>query len=630
MFSSWLCKSQINEVTTVWVNKIASESGIVKVLDSSVDDNGNLYITGSFSGSVDVDASDTSNSIITANGLDDIFVLKLNSEGELIWVKQFGGNNDDVAKGITIHNNYVYITGYFNATVNFDSNNSSFQLTSNGNNDIFILKLNASGSVVWVKQQGGVLNDECLAITTDDNGNVYTTGYFWSTADFDPSNNEFNLTSSGQQDVFISKLNSEGELVWVKQIESFFGLYGNDIKIDSQGNVFTAGFFYGNTDFNPSSETNYVDANGFSDGFILKLNESGEFVWVKTLQGYDDGEDYGGEVLLNKINIDSNDDIILTGSFNNSIDLDPSDGLNIKTSNGNYDAFLVKLNADGSTNFGKQIGGIGNDFLRDHQIGNNNTILFTGRFEQTVEFDSGNSYALTSYGSSDIFLSKLNTSGEFVYAKHFGGTSFDSGSFLSIDAEENLFLLGSFNGTANFGADSHSYEVSTTVTNSVFLQKLSNCNIDAEITITDNVLSANATNTNYQWINCTTNEDITNATAQSFEPIENGSYAVKISYNNCEVISDCIEIETLSNEFNYLKAGVKVYPNPSEKLFNVSLPENYKLSSYELYNSFGQLVSFENKIESSDFQFEINTNSGVYFLKVYANDSNTIFKIIKN
>lgn len=163
MTSKWLwVKSLVGDVLEV--------SGIV------VDSEKNIYLTGYFAGTVDFNGVNK-----LSNGLSDIFLVKYDSSGNLVWSITAGQEYNDYGRGITIdENDNVYITGFFNDVINF----KEVTKFSSGNNDIFIAKFSKYGSLRWLNTAGGNTNNVGWGIAIDINGNVYSTGYFTSTANF--------------------------------------------------------------------------------------------------------------------------------------------------------------------------------------------------------------------------------------------------------------------------------------------------------------------------------------------------------------------------------------------------------------------------------------------------------------
>jgi hypothetical protein len=169
--------------------------------------------------------------------------------------QQFTGGNVLAQKVVTDSSGNVYTTGFFSGTVDFDPGAGTANLTSAGSDDSFISKLDSGGNYVWAKQLGGISAELAIGISVDSSGNVYTTGTFQGTADFDPGAGTANLTSAGGDDSFISKLDSSGNYVWAKQLGSTGADVAYGVSVDSSGNVYTTGFFSGTVDFDPGAGT---------------------------------------------------------------------------------------------------------------------------------------------------------------------------------------------------------------------------------------------------------------------------------------------------------------------------------------------------------------------------------------
>ena len=186
---------------------------------------------------------------------------------------------------ITDNSGNIYTTGLFNSNVDFDPSSATQSLIGT-NDDIFIQKLDPNGNLLWVREMDGGNYERGHAITLDQSNNVYVTGWFEGAVDFDSSANVFELYSTiGHQNTYITKYNSDGNFEWAKHIEGT-GINtdeGSAISIDSDGNVYLAGNFGGYTDFDPGNDTFQLTPEGGGQSmFILKLNSNGEFVWVKT------------------------------------------------------------------------------------------------------------------------------------------------------------------------------------------------------------------------------------------------------------------------------------------------------------------------------------------------------------
>src|SRR5258705_498453 len=211
-----------------------------------------------------------------------MFISKLDASGNFVWAKTMGGAGDPAGTSIAIDASAnVYTTGWFSGTVDFDPGSSVFNITAvAGSSDIFISKLNSSGNFVWAKALGG--GGEGSALALDVSGNIYATGHFYGTTDFDPGTGTFNLTSSGSTyDIFVSKLNNAGNFVWAKQIGGTSNDEGYSVATDVSGNVYIIGGFQGAVDFDPGAGTFNLTSAGAYDIFISKLDDLGNFIWAK-------------------------------------------------------------------------------------------------------------------------------------------------------------------------------------------------------------------------------------------------------------------------------------------------------------------------------------------------------------
>ncbi len=429
----------------------------------ATDNSGNVYSTGYFIGTHDFDPGIGTFNMTSVNP-QDVFVSKLDSAGNFVWAKALGGVD---SAGIAVDGlGNVYVTGSLAFPGDFDPGAGSFILTSAGANDIFISKLDSAGNFVWAKALGGVDDDNGRGIATDGLGNVFTTGTFFGTADFDPGGGTFNLTSPGSLDVFVSKLDSAGNFVWAKRFGGTNGDYAYGVSTDKFGNVLTTGFFIGTVDFDPSPAVNNLTSAGISDIFISKLDSAGNFVWAKALGG--SSFDYGTE-----IDIDDLGNVYTTGTFSDTADFDPDSGSFNLISSGAFDIFVSKLDSAGNFIWAKSFGAANNDVGNGISIDSSGNVYTTGYFQDKVDFNPGTgTFNMTSAGSFDVFVSKLDNAGNFVWTKAFGGTSPDIGEGIAIDGLGNVHTTGSFQVTADFDPGPGSFNLTTNNGAEAFISKL--------------------------------------------------------------------------------------------------------------------------------------------------------------
>ena len=328
----------------VWAKQMGGPPFSNQAWGVAVDASGNVYTTGEFRGTADFDPGPgvfnlTSLGPAVGSGTPNIFVSKLDSAGNFVWARQMGGVDRANAFGIALDGSgNVYTTGRFLGTVDFDPGPGTFNLTSISSinlGDIFVSKLDSAGNFVWAMQVGGDLGYG-WDVALDVSGNVYTTGVFRGTSDFDPGPGVFNLTSGAVSDIFVSKLDSVGNFVWAKKMGGGSTQFPMGVAVDVSGNVYTTGLFLVSpTDFDPGPGVFSLTPAESSDIFVSKLDSAGNFVWAVEMGG--------GFAVESRVVVDGSDNVYTTGTFIKSFDFDPGPNTFILTSAGGADIFVSKL-----------------------------------------------------------------------------------------------------------------------------------------------------------------------------------------------------------------------------------------------------------------------------------------------
>ena len=467
-------------------------------LDSvAADSSGNVVATGSFEGTADFDpGSGTTN--LTSGGSRDIYVTKLDSSGELAWARQMGGVSSASGHSVALDSSgNVYVAGRFRGTADFDPGSGTQNLTSNGGEDGFVVKLDSNGDFVWAKSFGGAQTDVARGVAVDSAGNVYVNGYFRSTADFDPGAGTQNKTAAGSDDIYLLKLNADGDFVSVAQ----FGSTGYDqpssIAVDSSDNVLLFGNTRGTIDLDPGAGTaNFSPSNG--DFFIVKLDSNGVYTWSAGFTGASYGyASESGEALAT----DSSGNVYATGYYNGTVDFDPGAGTANMTATGNPDVFVLKLNSSGTLLWAKSLGGSNAAYGRSIDVDSSGNVYTTGNFDGTADFDPGsgteNLSSAGGSGDNDVFVSKLNSSGEFVWAKSFVGTNagcdpmdwmcsnnYEVGYSIAIDGSSNVYAAGYFIETVDFDPGSGTEYLTSAGSGDAFIVKMNSAGSTSATTTT--------------------------------------------------------------------------------------------------------------------------------------------------
>jgi hypothetical protein len=301
----------------------------------------------------------------------------------------------------------------------------------------------------WVKTIGSSGWDYARYTAVDDSGNVYTTGEFQGHVDFDPGPGVAHKTAAGGFDIFLQKLNSEGELVWVKTFGNSFREGFGELALDDDGNIYLIGDFLGTVDFDPNAGSLLLNAGSGNGTFILKLSSAGNLVWAKSLSS-------NGKCAGLGLAIDKEGKPIITGYFRGQVDFDPGPALSIhETESGGGDQFVLKLSPAGDFIWVKisranpasisYSGAVAYTIAID----DSSNIYTVGDFRDTVDFDPSPSiHHLISEGRDNGFIQKLDKNGNLRWVKQVKTTlntfNYSIAIDIGIDGANNVYVVGSY------------------------------------------------------------------------------------------------------------------------------------------------------------------------------------------
>lgn len=434
-------------------------SGELVILAMDVDDDGNVYSTGYFAENADLDPGPGTLELVN-NGFYDIFVQKLDSEGNLLWAHNYGGDFFDNGSGIHVDSDgHVYVTGAYEETVDFDSGSETFELTSQGMQDIFVLKLTADGDFAWARSMGGTGYEEAKAVGVDADGSVYVSGYFLEPCDFDPGEDSFILESDEGQAAFVAKLNSEGAFQWARAIGVEDQTLALGMAVNDFGDSFITGMFSGTIDFDPGFGEQLIEAPGSNGGYVLKLNSAGEFSFVTV---------FGSDQNLTSwdIAIDNLGSAFAVGEFRGEF---TAGEVTLNSADINSDAFTLKVNPFGEIEWVSALQGTDYQNIYDVAIDPSGNVVVAGYFNGTADFDpseEGN-VELTAQSTEpfDAFYAVYDMFGSYVSAGQFAGSNFTDHHGVGTDAEGNIYLASAFQATADLNPDP---EATAEVTSTAF------------------------------------------------------------------------------------------------------------------------------------------------------------------
>jgi hypothetical protein len=378
----------------IWAKSIGG-LGQDDILDMEVDDNDNIYITGTISSNVDFDPSPSQTILSASNG--SIFIAKYNSLGDLVFAKNFGSG---WPTNINIDSqNNIILSGSFTSNFDFDPGpNTQILNIVGGFSDAFLASYNLTGDINWAFNIGSSDSDVIRSIETSNN-EIYVAGYYGGTADFDPSNFSYNLPfSGGYQDGFFGKYTNSGQLIWVKKIGSI-GADDANLKLDPNGNLVLYGGYSGPTDFDPSN-ANFIlipdPQNQNSQPYIAKYTINGDFISAKNINK------------LGKISFDEYSNIYILSSFSDQfVDFDPS-SIEYNIYNVGYsDISIAKYTANVDFVWARSIASVNGEEGSDMTVNSNGEIIFTGRSSGNLDLDPGaGSFISNGFGDGDIIIAK--------------------------------------------------------------------------------------------------------------------------------------------------------------------------------------------------------------------------------
>lgn len=331
----------------------------------------------------------------------------------------------------------VYITGNFASNVDFDgtAGTSSFNSTTGR---MFLVKYDAAGHFLWAKNFGDNTGSLPLAIAIDGQGNVYITGYYTGTCDFDPSAGTMIPPATMDRNLFLAKYNSSGNLLWLNYFDAPGSQYAHDLVVDRYNNVYLGGAYEQSVDFDPSSATAILNT-AHCNAFLAKYASSGSLIWVKDFVSSE-------ESTVFSIALDKNEHPVLTGRFTDSVDIDPGAGHYWIESNGFYDFFVARYDDYGNFKNGGSTGSPDYDNATDIVVNSLGNVYIAGSFSGSCDFNLGTgTHLLTNLAYDDGFVAKFDSTFALQWAYRLASDGWDSGDDMTLDSYENLLVTGSFN-----------------------------------------------------------------------------------------------------------------------------------------------------------------------------------------
>jgi len=528
----------------------------------------------------------------------------------------------------------------------------------------------------WTKSFGGTGRDEGSSIAVDNDGNVYTFGVFKDSVDFDPSINENILVSEGGFDIFLQKLGSNGNLVWIHRFGSEWFDGAGSMVIDEDANIYLTGSYSGFVDFDPGPEVFIFNEANEASNFVLKLDADANLIWAKQIQS--------GQADGTAIAIDIDRNVYVTGKFFGWVDFDTGEGFQQIFTHGYQDAYVQKLDAFGNSEWTITFGGLnGTAEAISIVTDSNKNVYATGYYDVDSEFRSDIENAtLNVIGGRDIFVVKINEQGQHIWSYSIGDTDWEDSSAITIDSSNklyivgllreiistepilsqavgfiqklepngnilweknilsaigrsvvtdefnNIYIAGSYSSTVDFDPNTGVNQITAIGWSDIYVQKLTSNGTFVWAKQMGGLQSEGATSitidNNYNIY--TTGRFLYSA---DFNPDEGedvltsaGDFDMfihKLSQPNP------VGIEDYNNDIT-----VNVSPNPSSSLFELHFDSILKDIELTVYDVKGKLLQHSNYSNTNKINIEIKQPNGVYYAKVKTEEGLKKVKLLKN
>lgn len=378
-FDIWMVK--LNSTGAIEWEKLMGGSGYDRANAVQQTSDGG-YIVGAYS------TSSSSGTVSGVNhGLEDYWVIKLDAEGNIIWEKLLGGSGTDYLQSILQLSDGGYlVSGHSNS-----SSSGNVSGTNRGSSDYWVVRLDASGNIVWNKLMGGAQSETEPSIIATADGNYILAGKTLSSISGDVTG-----TNHGNYDMWLVKINDSGTILWNKLFGGSGADYHRSLKLTSDNGFIVSGYTTSSANGDVSG-TN----NGSNDYWVIKLNASGNKEWDKILGG-------SGSDIVNSVIITNDGNYVLAGYSNSS-----NSGNVSMISHGSYDYWIIKLDSSGTLIWENLFGGNGDEVPFSIFQNPDGSYTIFG-YSENESVGNGNQVNLLGRGGIDVWIIRINKDGEII------------------------------------------------------------------------------------------------------------------------------------------------------------------------------------------------------------------------
>ena len=547
------------------------------------------------------------------------FLLSVSAQSQQFqWAKTFGNTHYEAARGVAAdHHGNVYVTGNFFNTVDFDPGSGTHNLTSAGDKDIYFLKLDAFGDLLWAHSMGNAGRESGEAVAVDKQGNVYFTGFFTRTIYPDRNNSSASIHAAVGGHLFVVKLDPSGNLIWAAQTNSTnhnTRITPYDIEIGPNGNVYVSGVVKGTGVIANAYLSGGTSFTTDGNAFLLKLDTLGNYVMHQQMSG-------SNSSLFHGLAIDQQENIYAAGLIGGqTYYTHPVHGrVNLSTA-GRTDIIICRFQANGDYDWLHVMGGGKYDSGNDVALDGHGNLYVTGHFSLTTDFDPDTtSFSLTADGSGqydlpNIFMARYKVNGDFDWVKQFGRFNRDEGVTIIVDDSSNIYLGGHFELSADFDpgtsvetlfayGDEETFVAKyDSLGNYIWAEELGGNGIDLGedmyLDALGNIYATGTFSTNFLYDRSSSNPPFVAAAGGTDFYI--AKFVQKVNV---------VGLESHQNE------AFKIYPNPTSENLNIELG-NEQFEQLKILDTQGKLVYEQAVSQIKTLQLNIKLKPGIYTVQL--------------
>ncbi len=651
-----------------WIQKLDSAGNFLwaKVLHGNcvsreieTDIEGNVYVAGFFIGTTDFDPGpETYN--ITGSEPWDMFLVKLDSDGNFEWVHNVGDASYNTISSLSVGGDGVYLSGEFDGTIDIDPSadgvfNISVTVGEEDYTDSFIRKVGFDGEFIWGSKFNTIENS--LRMKHDQEGNLFISGDFRGAIDIAPLGGEYIVTAGADgESSFLVKLDETDTFVWGTSFE--YSVI--NLATDTSGSVYLNGRFSGEVDMNPGVGEEFF----YSDEDVqclVKLEPDGSFLWANVnLQPVVDF------FRPTSIAVDVDGHTYLSGLYYNTFDIAAGPEVFEIDHFDGEDSYLLHIDSEGNFVEASTVNGPNSQRISDVACSPLGFMVITGSYNEETDFNMGEGEAIeiVSEAFNDAFVSRLeyecydysnvttatvNSCEEYLWEINdvsYGYTGVYKMRFKDITGCDSIHILdyhrpidsttvSSVTECNSFIWDESGEEYTESGNYSIIYINEAGC--DSVVSIGITIISNDLTITRdelelkvntfvadlYQWGKCTDAgfEPIDGAIFQEYDVLENGDYAVEVTKDGCTGLSDCITVEDVGIELINFNQVITVYPNPTNQAFQVDLGDINIPIELKVYNVLGEEVQTLSNEKGNLINVMLPARKGVYILQILSGES---------